>query len=74
MWMALYGGLNSADPPSGKATRGLGPIDGEASAIRREVRVVPNRLRCAFCDLSLPSYQDVPDNQAFAFGQLLAYA
>jgi hypothetical protein len=29
--------------------------------IRREIRVLPNRLRCAYCDLSLVSYQELKE-------------
>lgn len=36
-------------------------IDEDANVIRREVRVLPNRLRCGFCNLSLSSYQELKE-------------
>lgn len=36
-------------------------IDEEANVISREVRVLPNRLRCASCNLLLTSYQELKE-------------
>lgn len=36
-------------------------IDEDDNVIRREIRVLPNRLRCAYCDLSLVSYQELKE-------------
>ena len=36
-------------------------IDEDDNVIRREIRVLPNRLRCAYCNLSLVSYQEVKE-------------
>lgn len=36
-------------------------IDEDANTIRREIRVLPNRLRCGFCSLSLTSYQELKE-------------
>jgi len=34
-------------------------IDEDAGSINREVRVLPNKLHCAFCDLILSSFQEL---------------
>jgi transcription elongation factor Elf1 len=34
-------------------------IDEDSNTIRREVRVLPNKLRCSFCGLLLNSFQEV---------------
>jgi hypothetical protein len=34
-------------------------IDQESNTISREVRVLPNKIRCAFCKLTLSSFQEV---------------
>jgi hypothetical protein len=36
-------------------------IDEDANTITREVRVLPNKLRCAFCNLALTSFQEVKE-------------
>jgi transcription elongation factor Elf1 len=36
-------------------------IDEDANAISREVRVLPNRLHCGYCNLSLTSYQELKE-------------
>jgi len=36
-------------------------IDEDAGIISREVRVLPNKLRCAFCRLELSSYQELKE-------------
>jgi hypothetical protein len=45
----------------GGETVGRSPvrIDEDANSISREVRVLPNKLRCAFCTLTLTSFQEV---------------
>jgi hypothetical protein len=45
----------------GGETVGRGPvrIDEESSSISREIRVLPNNLRCAICNLLLASFQEV---------------
>jgi hypothetical protein len=47
----------------GGETVGRSPvrIDEDANVISREVRVLPNKLRCASCDLSLTSYQELKE-------------
>jgi hypothetical protein len=39
--------------------KALVSIDEDANTIQREVRVLPNRLRCGLCNLSLTSYQEL---------------
>lgn len=47
----------------GGETVGRSParIDEDANTISREVRILPNKLRCAFCNLVLTSYQEVKE-------------
>jgi hypothetical protein len=40
-------------------SRSPAKIDEESNTIKREVRVLPNRLRCPFCKLLLNSFQEV---------------
>lgn len=36
-------------------------IDEDDNVIRREIRVLPNKLRCPYCDLSLVGYQELKE-------------